>query len=78
MCYAPDSVVIHSHAESFARFIRRRLVESRGLVQVYEARGHSTAEPVRRMLTWLERWNAAERRRDREAQPRRLAVKQLG
>jgi glycosyltransferase involved in cell wall biosynthesis len=74
MRYAPDSVVIHSHAESLARFIHRRLVESRGLVQVYAARGQSTPEPVRRMLTWLERWNAAERRRECEPRPLRPAV----
>jgi glycosyltransferase involved in cell wall biosynthesis len=64
--YAYDSVVIHSHEESLARFIRRRIVEGRGLNQIYAARGKPAPAPSLRMLERLERWETAERVRERE------------
>jgi glycosyltransferase involved in cell wall biosynthesis len=64
--YAADSVVIHSHEESLARFIRRRIVEGRGLNQIYAARGKPAPAPSLRMLERLERWETAERVRERE------------
>jgi rhamnosyltransferase len=75
MRYAPDSVVIHSHDESFARFMRRRLVECRGLSQIYAARGRPVPAPCLRLLAWLERRNMAalarEREQDSQLGPRR-------
>ncbi len=64
--YAPNSVVIHSHEESFVQFIRRRIVEGRGLNQIYAARGKPAPAPSLRMLERLERWETAERVRQRE------------
>ena len=62
--YAPDSIVIHSHAETFARFMRRRLNECRGLARVYGARGRAATavSPTMRccrdwlMLAYLAQW----------------------
>lgn len=64
--FAADSVVIHSHEESFTRFIYRRIVEGRGLNQIYAARGKPAPAPSLRMLERLERWETAERVRQRE------------
>lgn len=64
--YAPDSIVIHSHEESFPRFIRRRIVEGRGLNQIYASRGKPAPAPSLRMLERLERWETAETVRQRE------------
>jgi glycosyltransferase involved in cell wall biosynthesis len=61
--YAPDSVVIHSHQESFTQFARRRLVECRGLERAYAERGRPAPLPLLRLLDQLERWNAALARR---------------
>ena len=58
--YAPDSVVIHSHRESFARFMRRRIVEGRGLAQVYTHRGQPVPAPFLDLLDRLEDWNRAQ------------------
>jgi rhamnosyltransferase len=64
--FAADSIVIHSHHESLARFMRRRIVEGRGLNQIYAARGKPAPAPSLRMLERLERWETAERVRERE------------
>jgi glycosyltransferase involved in cell wall biosynthesis len=72
--FAPDSVVIHSHDESFTRFMRRRLIECRGLEQAYAARGRPAPALMLTLLAHLERWNAARERdeaRSRSGVPRR-------
>ena len=66
--YAPDSIVIHSHEESFARFMRRRIVECRGLSQVYAAHGQPVPAPLLRLLTRLEQWNTTCCAREQEEQ----------
>jgi rhamnosyltransferase len=57
--YVPDSVVIHSHQESFARFMRRRILEGRGLAQVCTRRGQPLPAPFLDLLNRLEDWNRA-------------------
>ena len=64
--YAADSIVIHSHEESFSKFIYRRIVEGRGLNQIYAARGKPAPAPSLRMLERLERWEMADRVRQQE------------
>ena len=57
--YAPDSVVVHSHEESFARFIRRKLAESRGLNQIYATRRTPAPALPLSLLERLDRWETA-------------------
>jgi glycosyltransferase involved in cell wall biosynthesis len=76
--YAPASVVVHSHAESFARFLRRRLAECRGLEQLYAARGRPLPAPLLAAVDRLERWTIARERaagRTRGRPPAALACR---
>jgi glycosyltransferase involved in cell wall biosynthesis len=60
--YAPDSVVMHSHTESFTRFSRRRLLECRGLERAYAERGRPAPRPLLVLLDQLERWHTRQSR----------------